>query len=686
MTADVRSWADRSNSIGFIPGKKQNRREALRAILGQLPLKSGQSIQVMMATGKEIAASVDELCGRQLSNSALARRESSGFWAATEAADRWLENSNDEELAEHLHANVKLFGELLASVEGVTTKQAIMQISHDYGLHWSSTDQLYRRLGWMEFLGLLERWGSNKFVITERGQHFLSRISLTTKEEAIGSASSVDDGDVALPAAGETVAALLARSAQQSPKRKIIIGYISRGRKAPDRDLGAGSQSPFDAVRNLVDLLGDGATVDEFYRRCAQYLGMKRTSANQTLQTMRNMRVFDMVSYNQYGPDSDVLELLELGNEIDFVRFLHSRYAFVGELLATLDEATPAPYAAKIANEVYGYSQIDSSEVRTRLGFMADAGLVERVDWTRYRATTLGKLLAAELELELPSGEVELSEMTESETDAYSSVQLVDSIASSLRNYSRRSDASTEFEIAVSTAFDFLGFDSKHLGGSGRTDVVVDAHLPDKDGFRAIVDAKSSASGVITDNLINFDKLKGHQQRHRADYGMVVGPDFSNRVREWAGNNGFTLVTVDELISLLVRHARHPLTLSELRNLFERTVDDLTEIEEQYSAAERSGVLLTKLIELLYAEAREDDPLLDGYISLENVNYVLRKELTPRPSAAAVEECLQFLAHDLVRGVVRAELKYKLADAPSNIMRRLAGLGSDLGSISVPDS
>lgn len=680
---DARPWADRSNSIGFIPGKKQNRREALRAILKQLPIKSGQNIQVMMATGKEIAASVDALCARQLSNSALARREPGGFWVATEAAGRWLENSDDEELAEYLHANVKLFGELLASVEGVTTKQAIMQVAHDYGLRWSSTDQLYRRLGWMEVLGLLERWGSNKFVITERGRHFLSRISLTTKGEAIGSASSVDDDDVALPAAGETVAALLARSAQQSPKRKVVIGYIPRGRKAPDRDSGAGSQSPFDAVRNLVDLLGEGATVDEFYGRCAQYLGMKRTSANQALQTMRNMRVFDMVSYNQYGSDSDVLELLELGNEIDFVRFLHSRYTFVGELLATLDEATPAPHAAKIANEVYGYSQIDSSEVRTRLGFMADAGLVERVDWTRYRATTLGKLLADELELELPN---ELSEVAESETDAHSPVQLVDSIASNLRNYSRRSDASTEFEIAVSAAFDFLGFDSKHLGGSGRTDVVVDAHLPDKDGFRAIVDAKASASGVITDNLINFDKLKGHQQRHRAGYGMVVGPDFANRVREWAGNNGFTLVTVDELIGLLVRHAKYPLTLSELRNLFERTVDDLTEIEEQYSAAERSGALLTKLIELLYAEAREDDPLLDGYISLENVNYVLRKELTPRPSAAAVEECLQFLAHDLVRGVVRAGSKYKLADAPSNIMRRLAGLGSDLGSISVPDS
>lgn len=686
MVIEMRPWADRSNTIGFVPGKKQNRKQALRDILGQLPLASGREITVMMADGKTVTTPVDELCGSQLSRGALARREASGQWVATEAAKKWLRDSDDDALANHLHANVKFFGELLDNIEGVQTKADLLKTAHSYGLTWTSTDQLYRRISWMEVLGLVEKWGSNKFVVTERGRALLARVELASIEHAIGISTTVDDVDVVLPDPGEAVSALLdGLTPQKAQKRKAIIGYIPRGRKAPDRESDAGSQSPFDAIRTLVDLLGEGASVEEFYDRCGQQLGMKRTSASQTLQTMRYMKVFDMVAYNQYGADSDTLELLELGSEIDFIRFMHTRYKFIGELLTLLDEATPVPQVARIASETYGYSQIDNGEVRTRLGFMADAGLVERVDWTRYRVTPLGKLLADEMTLELPRalkgiGDAELVEAQAPEPPS------TQKIAADLREYSRRSDASTEFEIAVADAFRFLGFNSEHLGGSGRTDVVVDAHLPDKDGYRTIVDAKASATGMITDNLIKFDALKDHQKKHRADFGMVVGPDFADRVREWAVNNNFTLLTVEDLVGLLERHAEHPLTLPELRILFERTGDDLADIEEQYSAAERSAALLTKLIELLYAEAREEDPLLDGYISLENVNYVLRKELSPRPSASAVEDCLQFLAHDLVRGVVRTGSKYKLADAPSNIMRRLAGLGADLEAVTLSDS
>lgn len=76
---------------------------------------------------------------------------------------------------------------------------------------------------------------------------------------------------------------------------------------------------------------------------------------------------------------------------------------------------------------------------------------------------------------------------------------------------------------------------------------------------------------------------------------------------------------------------------------------------------------------------------MGGYISRENINYALRKELTPRPSTKAVEECLQFLAHELVRGAVQEGTRYKLADAPANIMRRLAGLGADLETLTSSD-
>lgn len=375
------------------------------------------------------------------------------------------------------------------------------------------------------------------------------------------------------------------------------------------------------------------------------------------------------------------VELLQAGNEVEFVRFLHCRYRFVGELLAKIEEATPAPDIVRTANETYDLRQIDNADIRTRLGFMLDAELVERIDWTRYRVSPLGRVFASTLPVEQPHTAEPAEEEIDSEPPPVALVNEIDAVINDLNEFSRKSDASREFEIAISRAFRLLGFRAQHLGGSGRTDVVLDAVLPEKDRYRVIVDAKASATAVITDNHVKFDALKDHQQAHRADFGMIVGPDFAQRVRIWAVSNSFTLLTVDDLSSLLRRHTRNPLSLTELRVLFERSGDDLADIEERYSSAERTSALVHKLVELLYVESLEEDPLMEGYMSLENINFALRKELNPRPPSEEVEECLGFLSHELVRGAVKDGKRYKLADAPVNIRRRLSGLGHRLREI-----
>ncbi|MGB2569280.1 restriction endonuclease [Micromonospora citrea] len=685
-STEVRPWAERSNTIGILPGRKENRLETLRYIFSHLPAAPGSTIPVTMASGVQVDATVEDLFGKQLSRGALVRRDSKGNWVAVEVVAHWLETSDNDALADYLHANVKLFGELLNELSGIQSKGDLLEIPNRYGLPWSSSDQVHRRIGWMTSLGLVERW-DNRYVVTPRGHAFLDRIRICSADEAVGASSNDETIEVELPEAGEVVSTLTgALSSQALAKRRALIGYIPRGRKAPERDEGAGSQSPLDAVRILVDIVGAGSSTEELFERFSTQLGMKKSSISQTLQTLKNMRAIEMVAFNQYGTREDFAELVEFGQEIDLVRFLHTRYKFVGELLTHLEEATAVSELVRTANSLYRCTQIDNYEVRTRLGFMVEAGLVERIDWTRYRITALGRLLAKDLPLESPTWRDDPeSESTTEEVEAPPATASVDSLTASLRNYSNRGDASTEFEATVADAFRFLGFQAEHLGGSGRTDVVITAELPAADRYRSIVETKSSASGIITDNLIKFDALKDHQKKHRTDYGMVVGPDFSTRVREWATNNNFTLLTVEDLIGLLSRHERYPLTLVELRLLFERTGDDLADIEEQYGAAERTADLLAKLIELLHNEANEDDPLMNGFISNENIHYALRKEMNPRPSASSIEECLQFLSHEFVRGAIKSGSKYKLTDAPSNIMRRLSGLGIKVGGLT-PDA
>jgi hypothetical protein len=98
-------------------------------------------------------------------------------------------------------------------------------------------------------------------------------------------------------------------------------------------------------------------------------------------------------------------------------------------------------------------------------------------------------------------------------------------------------------------------------------------------------------------------------------------------------------------------------------------------VHEQYDSTETQGLLLARIVEMLYVEANEDDPVANGSISLENLHYVLRKELDHRPSRVDIEQSLDFLAHPLVNGVVKNGDKYRLVDSPSNIVRRLAALG-----------
>ncbi|MEH0938325.1 hypothetical protein [Micromonospora psammae] len=677
----VRPWAERSNTIAIIPGKKSERRESLVDIASQLPRPAGEEILVRRAAGPPVSVSVDDICVNQLSRGALVRRESDNRWVAAEPLLKWLANPLDDALAEHLHGNTKFFGELLANIEKPNSKADFLALARKYGLHWTSTTQLYARINFMELLGLVEQWETYKFVITDRGRSLVARIQLVDAAAAVGEELRIKDAkiDFSLPAPREEIADLLAGLDDQHLRnRKVIIGYIPRGRKAPDRESDAGSVTPLEAIRALVDLIGDRCTVEDFFDRCSQQLGMKKSSITQTLQTLRQMGVIESVAFNEYAPTVGTLDLIQPGQELDFVRYLHSRYRFFGELLTLISDPTPVPDVVKVAKEVHELAQIDNSEIRTRLGFMIEAGLVDRIDWTRYRASIRGRALIESLPLEEPD---DPQSGQDGGVEAASGPYVADELArltADLRNYSHRSDASREFEIAVARAFEFLGFAAQHLGGSGRTDVVLETHLPDKDAYRAIIDAKASASGTITDNHVKFDALKDHQRIHRADFGMIVGPDFAERVRVWAANNGFTLLTVEDLIAILKRHLSSPITLTELKGLFQQTGDNLTDIEEQYSSAERSSALLAKLVELLHAEARDEDPLMDGYISVENINYALRKDMNPRPPTSAVEEALQFLSHDFVRGAIKDGPRYKLADAPVNIRRRLIGLGNSL--------
>jgi hypothetical protein len=392
------------------------------------------------------------------------------------------------------------------------------------------------------------------------------------------------------------------------------------------------------------------------------------------------MGLIEQVAFNVFAPTADAHWLTDVGNEQVLVAYLHSRYSFFGEILKVIDEPSTTTSLTTQAKERFGYAQASNGEIRLRLGFLQDAGLVERVDWQRFRVTAVGKAFVDLLSLQSESATVEanVNNLAPEQKEPQSSP--ISEIVHDLQEYGKDGNESKAFEEAIARAFQFLGFHAEHLGGPGRTDVLAVAQLAPGDNYRVIIDAKSTGSGIVAESSVKFDALRDHKRKHKADYAVVIGPDFATRLKDWAVENGVVMLQVDDLVSALKRHALNPISLRDMRDVLSRADAPRDEMADQYDAAERRSLLIGKILALAFQEAVDNDPIASGFISTENFIYALRKEVTPRPTAESVRECLDFLSSPLVSALEENKGRYKLADSPHNIATRLRGIGTSLVS------
>lgn len=673
----AKPWRDRVNSLGYIAGGTEAQAELLRQVLKQLPCDGGESLEWRTAEGKSVSARCEDLCRRVLSAPGLAERSRRGQWQPSAYARQWLENEDNSFLAAHLHARVKFFGELLAAI-GDQTKQAdLLEVAKEtYGLNWSSLSPVRDRTGWLRSLGLIELWGL-QVVRTELGDALLEALPLCSPESARGEGEDVaetDDGQGPLAFVGESVQL----EQVDLKKRRALIGYIPRGNASEGRD-GNSTLTAAAALRRLVALLGDGVGLEEFSELCGSEFGISKKSFTTMMHALRHTGLIEQTSFNHFAPSADAHRLVNEGNERLLTAHLHAQYLFFGEILCHLSKPSTTSMLVTVAKEMYGYAQASNGEVRLRLAFLQDAGLVERVDWQRFRATGAGRSFAKNLTLQLPV-EAEAKETTPTGMQSASPSLEFDAIITQLRKCGNVGTDSREFEEVVGHAFAFLGFQTEHLGGSGRTDVLAIAHLAAKDRYRIIVDAKSSGNGQVAESSVKFDALRDHKRKHKADHVVVVGPEFAPRLKNWAVENEVVLLRIEDLGALLDRHSRNPMPLTELRDAFSQIDTFSDDLTERYEALERRSLLMRRIIDLAFQEALDEDPIDDGYISVENIIYALRKEFTPRPSRQEVDELITFLSSSVVAALESAKGRHKLIDSPGNLALRLSGLGGTVAT------
>ena len=686
----IRKWTERSNTVGMLPGGTTFQVACLEQILRQLPVSRERSLALTTGMGEAIEIPADEVCRRQLSPMGLAVRDRE-VWRPTEFSMRWLENTSDSaSLAVHIHANCKFVGELIQEIGDDTTHEDLLRVARGkYSLSWEKLDPVRRRVAWLRSLGLVEMWG-RRLVVTDSGKELLAYLPLASSDEALGQNSSSEAGDGA-PIAGVSSVVqerLVVVNQDSLTKRRDPIGYIPRGAKRAGDGSAAGRLTALEGLRKAVGLIDVGATVEEFRSYAQQDLAVVAGSFTAMMHTLRHLEFIELIAYNKYGPTELAYACLEVGREADLVRFLHSKFSFIGELLNAAGELVSTTQLLTTARSAYGFGG-DASEMRTRIALLADAGFLERFDKSRARITPRGEELLGELPLQGRSSVH--SRLSDMEGETHELVQeegfqspIVDSVLSRLATFGSAGTRDKEFEATVREAFELLGFQAQHIGGSSDTDVLLTAELPAQYRYTAILEAKSTSQGSVPEGQINFEAVKRHRKARKADCAAIVGIKFAKSVGESATANNIALITVEDLVSLIQEHARTPLSLGQLRQAFDPAKSNLAGLESMSEELRNDLALTAALVSTLCAEAAEDDPEDRGFASVGNLRFALRSaDLTFRPSREQIVSRLKFLAHPTIGAVQEVEVAkgesvYAVADSPRNIALRLRALADQI--------
>ena len=342
---------------------------------------------------------------------------------------------------------------------------------------------------------------------------------------------------------------------------------------------------------------------------------------------------------------------------------LHSRCRFVGEMLFELDKPISTEETRNVAAR-YGLKWATNSQIDNRRGWLQSSNLIEVTAGRRLVATEAGRALAKRLALYRPGDDVDPSpdpeKPMEPEEPSPKTPILAEIVAGEVIEASTDSKNPDRFERAVRDGFAFLGFDARRLGGSGKTDVLLNAPLGRSQAYRVTVDAKTVGTGVLGDHQVDWLTLREHRIKHQADYAVLVGPEpSSGRLTKRAEENEIAVLSASLLAGLCLQHAEAPLGLADYRALFARQSDsgtwirrggevDTAGLDEAAAEAPRMRGVAAAIAKVLSERCMIVGPLRARDLWLIMLE---RGEMAEGSSKDEIQDLLDMLAHPLVRAV-----------------------------------
>jgi hypothetical protein len=262
------------------------------------------------------------------------------------------------------------------------------------------------------------------------------------------------------------------------------------------------------SLRKVCTLVADERpTPAELAGRLETVLGVKATAARLRESFLRKVGLICVQGgVCSLGPWSE--KWITSGDDRIVVALLHSRCQFIGELLDAARTPHSSDELLSVANETYGMGWDTQTQVLNRRGWLQSAGMLTDMGDGRVQLSGEGRSLLDELPLYEPGRRLPVISVAEPpiaertvELSPSPGSTIIDGIVHAIKKSATDSSHPDRFEQAVRNAFAFLGFQAEWLGGSGRTDVLLDAPLGATDSYRVVVDGCGSsevmACGVV---------------------------------------------------------------------------------------------------------------------------------------------------------------------------------------------
>ncbi|MDX1963417.1 MAG: restriction endonuclease [Pirellulales bacterium] len=304
-----------------------------------------------------------------------------------------------------------------------------------------------------------------------------------------------------------------------------------------------------------------------------------------------------------------------------------------------------------------------------RMYWLRSLGCVER-EGTEYRLTEAGFNAYRRLQVanEISANCNSVPAKTEIELLHPPYGQSVQELADRLQSMATIGGDGRDFEVVTEAAFQFLGFDTQLISGSGNPDVLIFANMGEK-SYRVVIDSKSRTSGIVQQNDVHINVLLQQKQRASADFVMVLGAAFAGgNLEEFAKSHQVRLLSVPELHELLIAHARSAFTLDGLRQLFDGGgKTDESVLSDLLSQSESQGELMQIAYKVFAAVLKYQDR--PGALHTDSLFFILGCE----HPLSTIRMTVDFLTSELIcgLGVTRGESLYTRVSTQT-LLRKLA--------------